>query len=436
MFCQATFLSQYFAQLADYSASRYLIGFSGGKDSHVLLDSLCQLRDSGKLDTPLAAIHVNHQLNPEAEQWVKHCQAICDGYQVPLIIETVNAIPPAGSSIEAFAREQRYDLIEQYVAATVIFLSAHHQRDQAETFLLQLMRGAGLDGLRAMPVIKSLGAGRYLRPLLASSYEEICQYATQRQLQYIEDNSNDNLRFDRNYIRHEVLPTLTQRFPQAIRSIAQSAQWLAEIPEESPPKALFINSLNGQPLKAQKQQIRSYVKAKTGISLSQNQTQIIVDNHLNAAQDKQPQLVINQQYVVRRYDKQLIMTVVLPSQQQNDAVLAAKSISLGSNLDFPLGNLAWQAGEGLYQTQFNQLTLLPLTGSLRFHPHHRNHSSTVKKLLAEAGIAPWLRQHWFGLFSGDELVAIPNVGVAKKHYQKKENACIPQWIIKEKFVRL
>ncbi len=160
-------LSHTLRQLQEYPAKRYLIGFSGGRDSHVLLDVLVRLCEQGKLHTPVTVIHVNHNLNPKADEWTIHCQSVCDDYGIPCIVETVTDTPKSSESIEAFARNARYQLIEKHLHEGDIFLSAHHQRDQAETFLLQLMRGAGLDGLRAMPVIRDLGLGRYLRPLLS-----------------------------------------------------------------------------------------------------------------------------------------------------------------------------------------------------------------------------------------------------------------------------
>lgn len=435
--CHSTIFSHCQSTLAGHAASHYLIGYSGGRDSHVLLDLLCTLRDRGQLTASVAAIHVNHQLNPQSAQWAEHCKNICKSYQLPLIIEVVEQSPKPGESIEAFAREQRYKLVKKHLKHDTIFLSAHHQRDQAETFLLQLMRGAGLAGLKAMPLIKVLGAGQHLRPLLAVPYDDIVQYASESRLNYITDESNDDRRFNRNYIRHEVLPTLTQRFPQAVRSIAQSAHWLAELPEvDNIPESLSLKKLKKSSTIEQKQQIRGYVKQKINIPLSKKQTQYVLDNHLTAAQDKQPQLVIANRYVLRRYDNELFITETLPEQSQYSSQLASKRFLLGRDIELPLGKFVWQLGEGLSSEQFSSLRALPLLGSQRFHPHTRQHSTTVKKLMHEAGIASWLRPFWFGLFDGDELVAIPTLGVARRHYQKTADSCIPRWIIAQKFARL
>lgn len=417
-----------------YPTSRYLLGFSGGRDSHVLLNLLVMLRESGELSTEIRAIHVNHCLQADADHWVRHCQNVCQDYQIPLIIETVATAPSAGESIEAFARKQRYALIEKHLASGDIFLSAHHQRDQAETFLLQLMRGAGLDGLCAMPLIKPFGAGQYLRPLLSVPYAEIVAYAEVNRLDFIDDDSNQNTRFDRNFIRHEVLPILESRFSAAQANIAQSAKWLQEVPDLFVPHCLRVADLQLLPDVEKKQQIRAFIKSKTGMALSQSQTNYIVTHHLHAAADRQPMLAL-ENYVIRRFENELIVTNRLPSTVP--AKMFVGSVAINQARSFvEIGELTWESGHGVRFPPIASLQLRALTGGLRFHPHTRSHSTTVKKLLHECGIAPWLRPWYFGLFDSEELVAIPGLGVAKSHYGHGADAYLPLWQIAPKFARL
>ncbi len=425
--------------LAAYPAKRWLIGYSGGRDSHVLLDLLVSLRRQQAITAELLAIHVNHRLQSQSDAWVKHCQKVCRAEGIPLIVETVAVKPKAGESIEAFARRQRYALIEQHLLDGDMFLSAHHQRDQAETFLLQLMRGAGIDGLRAMPIIKPFGAGHYLRPLLNVGYDDIVRYAEARQLPFIVDDSNDDRRFNRNYIRHAVLPVLTKRFPQAEAAIARSAAWLAEVPAAGVPDRLPWPALTTYPLAKQKQQLRAFVKNKIGLSLSQKQTDYLLHHHLMAAADKQPQLPVGD-YVIRRFADEVIITQALPDAQKHllsDSTFSAR-ITFGQVYHLnKIATLVWQTGQGGLEDLAGQhYRLKPLNGSIRFHPHTRRHSTTVKKLLHEAGIMPWLRPLYFGLYSGRELVAIPGIGVAQARYKKNTDAKMPVWIIEQKFVRL
>lgn len=420
--------------LQSYPAGRYLVGYSGGQDSHVLLDLLHQLRATGQLTTPITAIHVNHRLQSVADDWVVHCQAVCDSYDFELIVETVRVKPMAGESIEAFAREQRYKLIKKHLKDGDIFLSAHHQRDQAETFLLQLMRGAGLDGLRAMPLVKAFGVGQYLRPLLHWSYAEIESYADTRQLNFIEDSSNDDTRFNRNYLRHNIFPLLEKRFPQAQAQIAQSAAWLGELPDILAPQTLSVAALQKLTESQQKQQLRAFVKQKTGVSLSQTQTQYVLQHHLTAAPDKHPTLVVGET-VIRRFEGEMILTAKLPS--VSPATLLQGTSRVGETTDFSaVGQLTWQLGQGLNLPPQTLLQIRPLRGSQRFCPHTRSRSTTVKKLLHEARIPPWLRPFYLGLYRDDELLAIPNIGVAAAYYHRAYFAWLPLWQIRSEFARL
>lgn len=420
---------------------RCFIGYSGGRDSHVLLDALYCLRERGVLDLShlsLFAIHVNHNLQASSADWVRHCQAVCKAYDIPLITETVTDKPQAGDSLEAFARTARYRLIAKHLNAGDIFLSAHHQRDQAETFLLQLMRGAGLDGLRAMPFERDLGAGRYVRPLLDVEYDDIIAYATARQLHFINDNSNDDTRFDRNYLRHEVLPVLEKRFAHVVGNIAQSAKWLSEVPDVIAPERLRIDTLSAQSETEQKACLRAFVKRKTGLSLSQTQTQYILAHHLSAQADKHPTLAIGNEgnYVVRRHNGEICVTAVLPD--NIDLSKLETVIQWGqSRVVLNIAELHWQAGQGL-SAEFADMPLIlkPLRGSMRFHPHTRNRATTVKKCLHEARIPVWLRPWYLGLYVQNELLAIPGVGVARAYFDKSANARLPLWIIADKFVGL
>lgn len=418
--------------LAQHPAKRIVIGYSGGRDSHVLLDILAQIQQQTPID--ILVIHVNHRLQSVSDEWAKHCQTICQSYNLPIIIETVTDSPKTGESIEAFARNARYRLIEKHLQQGDIFVSAHHQRDQAETFLLQLMRGAGLDGLKAMPLIKPFGAGQYLRPMLHCDYQTIIDYATDRQLNFINDDSNNDTRFDRNFIRHEILPVLKQRFVNAEQSISRSASWLAEIPIADTPDRLSVSELNGYRLEEQKQQIRSFIKAKTDKALSQNQTDYIINHHLTADTDKQPIVTVGN-YIIRRFADEIIVTEQLPDNVTTDKDFSTP-IAIGN--EYTIGNvmtLNWQTGQGGLDAN-NGYRLGEVTGAMRFCPHYRQHSTTVKKLLHEAKIEPWLRPLILGIYLQNELVAIPTIGVAKKHYKKTANAMMPMWIINQKFVKI
>ncbi len=205
---------------------RVCLALSGGLDSVALLDVLCRLR--GELGIELAAVHVNHQLSANAGAWSEFCAALCRRESVACTIERVSVGSRSRLGVEAAARRARYAVLHGLAADYVAL--AHHADDQAETVLLQLLRGAGVKGLAAMPMVSRAAAGRpsLIRPFLDAPRALLQAYARARNLTWIEDESNASLRFDRNYLRHEVLPRLGERFVGYRTTFARSARHCAE----------------------------------------------------------------------------------------------------------------------------------------------------------------------------------------------------------------
>jgi tRNA(Ile)-lysidine synthase len=187
--------------------SRVSVAFSGGLDSSVLLS--------------LAALCAS----PNADAWAAFCRERCAQLGIPLEIANVTVPRDAAEGLEAAARRLRYEVFESLDAQYVLL--AHHANDQAETLLFNLMRGAGVRGAAAMLPVSGIG-DRYLRPLLTSTRSELEDYAQARALHWIDDESNADLGFSRNYIRHEVIPVLEGRFPAAVENLARSAEYFAE----------------------------------------------------------------------------------------------------------------------------------------------------------------------------------------------------------------
>ena len=207
------------------NAPAWHIAFSGGLDSTVLLHLLAILAKSETLP-PLSAVHVHHGLQAVADAWPSHCQSVCDSLGVPLRVMHVH-VPP-GASLERAAREARYQAFTEVAREGEAVLTGQHRDDQAETLLFRLLRGAGVRGLAAMPAHRPLAGGFLVRPLLDVSRAELEAYAGDHQLKWIEDPSNADPRFSRNYLRHRVIPTLTERWPQAVSSLARTAEHLGE----------------------------------------------------------------------------------------------------------------------------------------------------------------------------------------------------------------
>ncbi|MDH5600825.1 MAG: tRNA lysidine(34) synthetase TilS, partial [Gammaproteobacteria bacterium] len=212
--------------LSDYQDTKVLwLAYSGGCDSHVLLHSLVQIRD--QLNPEIKAIHINHGLSPLAKEWEEHCREVCQQLAVPYTAISVNAIKK-GASPEEAARLARYAEWQKLIKKDEVILLAHHQDDQAETVLIQLLRGSGVKGLAAMPAKQKFSHGLLCRPLLNFLREELYSYGVEQGLNWIDDPSNFDTDFDRNFLRHEVVPLLEERWPSLKKTLSRTAAHMGE----------------------------------------------------------------------------------------------------------------------------------------------------------------------------------------------------------------
>ncbi len=217
-------------------AQKFLVAYSGGMDSHLLLYCLTIIKtvethsNASLKKIKIRAVHVHHNLSPNADIWVQHCQKECAKLGVELLVQYVDAKPQAGNkhSPESIARDLRYRALSDLLQPDECLVTAHHADDQAETMLLQMFRGAGVKGLAAMPGIKSFGQSTQARPFLNFTRQELHAYAAQANLHWIEDESNENIGFDRNYVRHKLLPEILARWPSVFKTIGRSAENCAE----------------------------------------------------------------------------------------------------------------------------------------------------------------------------------------------------------------
>jgi tRNA(Ile)-lysidine synthase len=208
----------------------WVVAFSGGVDSLALLAAMCDwlARQPSRARHALRAVHVDHGIHPRSGDWARHCRRVCRELGVPLRVRRARIPAARGASPEAVAREARYGLLGAELRAGEYLLAAHHVDDQFETLLLQLLRGAGVAGLAAMPARAALGRSWLLRPLLDVGRAELEAWVSRRGLAWIDDDSNADPRFDRNYLRHTVLPLLKARWRAAAPVAARSAAHLAD----------------------------------------------------------------------------------------------------------------------------------------------------------------------------------------------------------------
>lgn len=208
------------------ASKKLLIAYSGGLDSHVVLHALATLPSSEGFQ--VRALYIDHGLQAIAKQWPQHCLAVCNALAINCDVIPLNLIIPEGESLEAVARKARYHAFAQQLQQDEVLITAHHQDDQAETVLIQLFRGAGVNGLAAMPSIKAFAKGVHVRPLLDQSRQALMQYAKHYALDYIDDPSNQEQCYDRNFLRHRIIPQLKNRWQSINEVLGRVTQHQAE----------------------------------------------------------------------------------------------------------------------------------------------------------------------------------------------------------------
>lgn len=398
---------------------RWWIAYSGGVDSHVLLHMLAQLRDTETNIPPLIAIHINHQLNPRADAWAEHCQSVCARLGIELIVERVNVARDGGSGIEAAARSARYAAFERHVQENELLLQAHHGDDQIETLLLRLLRGSGISGLTAIPSSRALGKGQLLRPLLKSSRTEILDYAQRLHLHWIEDDSNNNEHFDRNFLRLRVLPQLDERWPAYRSTLARVVEQAREAEHLldtlaaldfgaacAENETLSVMKCLGLEPERRRNLLRYWLQQLQLPAPSREQL-LQVENMLNARVDAAPCVQWSGVEVHRFRDHLHAMPALPPP------LLAVDQAWIPSD-EFAVPGMGLLrarrlTGQGLRADR--DYRIRSRRGGERCKPAGRAHSQTLKKLLQEYAIPPWLRDRLPLIYCGDELAAVANLWV-------------------------
>jgi len=410
---------------------QYWLAYSGGRDSHVLLHALAMLRE--ELSATLQVVHIDHGLHRQSSQWSQHCKCVCEALQLPLIIRRVHAHPEAGESPEAAARRARYTMLASLLVAGDILLTAHHQDDQAETLLLQLLRGAGPHGLAAMPEQKNFANGILARPLLAFTRAELQAYADQYALCWLDDPSNDEHSFRRNYLRHQVMPALQARWPASAHTMSRSARLCAEaaslLDELAAQDLATIThgdglSISGlQALTPTRQRnILRYWCVHRSLPLPGEAHIHQLQQQMGAAADGSP-MVCWPGVEVRRYQdcwyfmpplQPLDTTMVLDWDTQTPLILPHGCLSAACS----------GTGVGLVAEVLKQhVTVRFRRGGERW-PNASGRHQALKKILQRRRVAPWLRNRLPLIFINDELAAVADMMVSSRYAARAGQAAI------------
>ncbi len=411
-------------------ASQVYVAYSGGLDSHVLLHSAVATLGEERV----VALHINHQLSEQAGDWAEHCAEVCGSLNVDLQVHVVDVCQQI-SSTENTAREARYQVFERLLGEGDILLLAHHQDDQAETVLYRLLRNSGPRGLAGIPVTRTVGLGSLRRPLLQLPRSELASYASEHQLSWIEDPSNADLLHDRNYLRHQVTPALAQRWPDFAARIAASASLcqqadvlnndLAEIDlntltekRERLGWSIDLSGFAALSILRQANVLRYWAGQHCQSPPGYHSVMAVLDSVLPAGQDRTP-LVSWPGGEWRRFNGRLFL---LPG-GWNKQVPEACEWQSQSPLQLADGSTlsaSSTSGLGLKLLPGEPLLIKFRRGGERCRPAGRVGSSSLKKLLQEYQLEPWLRDRIPLIYKpsttgekGAELIAVGDLWVCQ-----------------------
>ena len=398
------------------------VALSGGIDSVALLHLLSNIQK--KHDFTLNATHVHHGLSKHADKWVRFCEKLCRDLSVPLDVHYVKLPQKKSLGIEGEARRLRYEKLLQSKSDLIVL--AHHEDDQAETFLLQLIRGAGVKGLSSMANFDDTRS--LWRPLLNSSRIDIESYANQNKLKWIEDDSNQNTNFDRNFIRAKILPILKNRFDHIIKAISRSSTHLAEaqhllddlakidlkkhLKSNKYKHILQVKSLNKLLPSRAKNLLRYWLEINDQLMPSKDLLNELLRQVLTAKKDSELKIEISKEYEIRRYKDEIYLVRKSKNSKKNYEIFWNDESEIllpnGSILKF---KKIKSGGISLAKLKNKKLIISNRQGGEFLKPNLNRPTRKIKQLLQESDLPPWERGALPFIFVGDELASVPNFGI-------------------------
>ena len=398
------------------------VALSGGVDSVVLLDILTKL--STVIGFRLSAVHVNHGISQNAAQWSHFCQKLCKEFAIPLSIFRVQIDKQAQQSLEAAARDARYQTFTGVNADYIVL--AQHQDDQVETLLLQMLRGAGIKGLSAMPSVRLLAGTsiKLLRPLLNIPRITLLHYAQANNLAWVDDESNTNIDFDRNYIRHQVLPVIEVRYPayrktltRTCRHLGEAMQLLDELARTDGEQAIYYDTLSLEKLRnlhpARAKNILRYFLAQKMCylpsaakidELLRQLCTITSDNHLSFRFEN---------IEIRCFRGAIECLPVAPAAKEQFTISwqGEKQLFIKPLQGMLVFTKRLGTGIDLQKLSQQAVTIRCRAGGEKFQPDAARPRRSLKKIFQEAALPPWKRNTLPLLFCADTLIWVASIGI-------------------------
>jgi tRNA(Ile)-lysidine synthase len=413
------------------SGSSLLVGLSGGIDSVVLLHLLVQL--SPRFSWSLSALHVHHGISRHADSWTEFCVDLCEKYAVTLQVERVDIAPLRAKGIEAAARQLRHAALARQKVDFIAL--AHHRDDQAETLLLQLLRGAGVRGASAMPLLKARPAApSLLRPLLNVARSDLEAYAREHELRWVEDDSNRDVNYPRNFLRHQILPVLEQCFPAYRTTLARSASHFAEAAElldelaaQDASSAMQDDCLSVASLRllsnSRGKNLLRYFLATRGAPIPDSTRLAEMQRQLCEAGEGSQICITWQDWQLRSYREH---AYALPATQPASAFTILWQGETEIVLPASHGVLHFErvTGQGLSLNKLQQglVTIRSRAGSENILLDASRPRQSLRNLLPQHGVPPWQRELMPLLFCGDELIYVPNIATSSSYAAQTDEA--------------
>ncbi|OGA27979.1 MAG: tRNA lysidine(34) synthetase TilS [Betaproteobacteria bacterium RIFCSPLOWO2_02_FULL_65_24] len=426
-----------------FPAAHVVLGLSGGVDSASLLVILSELAE--RMQFSLRAVHVHHGLSANADCWAAFCESLCDRLGIRLAVERVDIAPYRSLGLEGAARAARYEAFAKHDSDFLVL--AQHRDDQAETLLLQLLRGAGPAGLAGMPRLGRSAQLMFprrgvLRPLLGTSRAEIEAFARERGLEWVVDESNADTTLDRNFLRLRVLPLIEERYPHARHAIARSAAYVKEAADvlEAVGREDVASAWSEASLDLSRVRALGHARAKNALRVLCRDAGCPVPGGARleqvwmqattAREDACPRVDLDG-WAFRRYRGRLFLDRIrsgdvrdaFPVHWQGDNALPL--LALGGTLKFKP-----EEGRGLSVEKLHSapVTIRLRRGGERLHLDPRRPHRTLKNLFQERAVPPWRRDTIPLVYCGDALVAVPGIGEACEwRSQPGERGLIVSW---------